>query len=489
MNFRQNTSEPSEIVIGLIGPIGCNRPMIAKTIENLAKHYSYRTEVVSMSSLINEHVTVPDHCGDNYKRVIDLMNAGNELRGRSKDSSLLAKLAAAKIAEKRDGQADRRVIYIIDSIKRPEEVEELRNIYGVGFYLFAAHSSAKSRQLYLEKQCSVHEREKRDDLIKRDRGEDNIDYGQSTSAAFHLADFFFTENGDEHKVWNSLERFFDIIFGDPFRTPTFHEYAMFMAHAAGMKSADMSRQVGAVITRNKDIVSTGANECPSPEGGTYWPTFDEKTNVIGDISNGRDYMNGIDRNAKEKQTIINSLRKGLRGAALAHLERNIESSGLMDISEYGRVVHAEMDAILGCARRGIGCDGAVIFCTTFPCHNCAKHIIASGIRDVVFIEPYPKSKAYEMHPDAIRSPEDQKDNKVLFQPFVGVGPRQFINLFSLSLGSGQKIKRKQKDGFEKAAWLRKNAVPRVKAFSISYLEKEESVKNEADELLKTVAVI
>jgi deoxycytidylate deaminase len=259
---------------------------------------------------------------------------------------------------------------------------------------------------------------------------------------------------------------------------------MFMAHAAGMRSADMSRQVGAVITTGNDIVSTGANECPQPQGGTYWPRFNEITNEINDIDGGRDYTNGIDRNAKEKQAIIDALKTDLNGDALAKLERNIESSGLTDITEYGRVVHAEMDAILACARRGIKCEGAVIFCTTYPCHNCAKHIIASGIREVVFIEPYPKSKAYDMHRDAIRAPDDFVDNKVLFQPFVGVGPRQFINLFSLSLSTGQKVRRKQKASYEKAIWTRKDALPRVKSFSISYLEKEETVGREAKALLE-----
>ena len=119
-------------------------------------------------------------------------------------------------------------------------MNELRNIYGGGFYLFAVHSAENKRQDYLKNHCLIHEKKRRESLIETDK-DDKIGHGQSTSEAFHLADFFVTENGNNTKIWNSIERSFDIIFGDPFKTPTFHEYAMFMAYAASTRSADMSR--------------------------------------------------------------------------------------------------------------------------------------------------------------------------------------------------------------------------------------------------------
>lgn len=478
MDFRQNSNEPSELVIGLIGPIGCNRKLVIETITRLAVHYSYRTEQIRLSQIIESHVQITDSGGDEYVRVSNLMTAGNTLRGLTEDDSILAKLAAAEIAIRRSTQKDRKVIYIIDSLKRPEEIEELRNIYGEGFYLFAVHSAENLREAYLQNQCSILDSDKRKNLIERDKDE-KAGHGQSTSEAFHLADFFLAEDGNNVRLWNSTKRFFDIIFGHPFKTPTFHEYAMFMAYAASMRSADLSRQVGAVIAHGNDVLSTGANECPKPAGGTYWPLFKRIDNTIYDAPNGRDYMNGIDRNGKEKQSIIDTLKHGMPPEVLSTLERNINSSGLKDITEYGRVVHAEMDAILGCARRGISCQDAVIFCTTYPCHNCAKHIIASGIKKVLYIEPYPKSKAFEMHRDAIRGPGDIEDEKVLFIPFVGVGPRQFVNLFSLTLSRGEKIVRKAKGSYEKITWERKSSRPRVKNYPTAYVDSENTVKAEA----------
>ena len=200
-------------------------------------------------------------------------------------------------------------------------------------------------------------------------------------------------------------------------------------------------------------------------------------------------MRQEDRNAKEKHNIKEMLKNGIPKHALKTLLENIEKSGLNDITEYGRVVHAEMDAILGCARRGISSKDSIMFCTTYPCHNCAKHIIASGISKVIFIEPYPKSKAYDMHDDAIRNAEDDESEKVLFLPFVGVGPRQFVNFFSMSLSVGGTVRRKKKNTFAKEKWERKNARPRVKMFPTSYRENENTVASEAHEVFSHMATI
>lgn len=91
-------------------------------------------------------------------------------------------------------------------------------------------------------------------------------------------------------------------------------------------------------------------------------------------------------------------------------------------------------------------------CTTYPCHNCARHIVAAGIREVVYIEPYPKSLAVKLHGDSImeltrradnahgggspdrkrrddakKKPEDTE--KVHFRLFSGVAPKRFATLF------------------------------------------------------------
>jgi hypothetical protein len=81
-----------------------------------------------------------------------------------------------------------------------------------------------------------------------------------------------------------------------------------------------------------------------------------------------------------------------------------------------------------------------LYVTTVPCHHCARHIVAAGIARVVYVAPYAKSLAEELHRDAVLvdpsvatesdiSPDDRR--KVTFEPFVGVGPRRFLPLFEM----------------------------------------------------------
>ena len=66
----------------------------------------------------------------------------------------------------------------------------------------------------------------------------------------------------------------------------------------------------------------------------------------------------------------------------------LRDSQLMAIIEYFRSVHAEMAALVTASRLGTTVKGATLYCTTFPCHECAKHIVAAGIERVVYVEPY-----------------------------------------------------------------------------------------------------
>jgi cytidine deaminase len=74
--------------------------------------------------------------------------------------------------------------------------------------------------------------------------------------------------------------------------------------------------------------------------------------------------------------------------------RGTRADGLLEV---GRIVHAEMSAITEAARRGLAVRNARLYCTTFPCHMCTRHVIASGIDHVIYIEPYPKSLAKQLY--------------------------------------------------------------------------------------------
>ncbi len=474
----------SELVIGLVGAVGTEiKRVVSEIIERLSA-FNYQSREIRISQEIIpflSKINATDSQNE-YKRIDSYMTAGNEARRNSQDNSILAMGAVAKICEERPDKPDEkpykpRLAYIINSLKHPEEVEKLRKIYTEGFYLIGIFSDRKTRLQYLTEDKKI-KNEDAEILMKRDEDE-HLLYGQRVRDTFHLSDFFIYIDDNSKKMKKSIWRILDILFGHPYKTPTFDEYAMFMAYSASIRSADLSRQVGAVLAQNKEIIATGANDCPQYGGGLYWPHYDVEENDIIDDEEGRDYKRKKDSNKIEKEKIISEIvskfeTKTQDQILITDLRDILKTSPLDDITEYGRVVHAEMEALLSCARNNISARGGTLYCTTFPCHNCAKHIIAAGIRRVVYIEPYQKSKAIEFHDDAIRLGFVKLANKnrtVQFEPFVGVGPRRFLDLFSMRLGAGYPLKRKDDKGHT-ILWDSKTSKLRIQMLPFSYIEKE-----------------
>lgn len=203
---------------------------------------------------------------------------------------------------------------------------------------------------------------------------------------------------------------------------------------------------------------------PASGGGSYWPGPEDQ----------RDLARGSDSNEKIKRTMVESILREFDALndgddLLEVAKRRLGGSGVLDITEFGRAVHAEMAALMNCARLGVPTSGRWLYCTTFPCHNCAKHIVAAGVERVTFIEPYPKSRAQELHPDSVTLGTDE--SKVQFRPFVGIGPRRYVDLFSLRDPLGQRIARKGSAGGV-IEWDAKEASPILPDGVVSYLERE-----------------
>ena len=59
-------------------------------------------------------------------------------------------------------------------------------------------------------------------------------------------------------------------------------------------------------------------------------------------------------------------------------------------------IHAEQNAIIQAAKLGVSIEGATLYCTHQPCVICAKMIVNSGIRRVVYEQGYPDDFALEM---------------------------------------------------------------------------------------------
>jgi deoxycytidylate deaminase len=472
------STRDSELVIGFVGPLGTDNAKIRELIMSRLSTYNYEAKLVRLSTTVIPALR-PGNLDSlsEFNRANELIDRGNRIRESSRNNAVMAIAAAAAIGESRP-QPDpngsvKRVAYIVTTLKRPEEVAELRKIYGNGFYLFGVHTEAARRVDNLMRRGSGMTRWEAERLVERDEHEAG-DYGQDTRGTYHLSDFFVADENNDDKLRNSINRCLDVVFGNPHLTPTFSEFAMFMAFASSVRSADLSRQVGAVISRGTEILSTGANDCPTAGGGLYWPIF--VGDRIDDHPRGRDYKRGFDSNTIEKYALISDIANQFPKRMRQQAESILRKSKIRDITEYGRVVHAEMDAILACSRSHVSCVGTTLHCTTFPCHNCAKHVIAAGIDQVVYVEPYPKSKAFEFHDDSVTAGKvEPPDRKVRFRPFIGIGPRLFFDLFSMSLSAGRQVVRKDDDGYA-VKWAPATASPRIPALAFAYTPFEERAK-------------
>lgn len=114
---------------------------------------------------------------------------------------------------------------------------------------------------------------------------------------------------------------------------------------------------------------------------------------------------------------------------------------------------------------------------TFPCHNCAKHIVASGIREVIYIEPYPKSQVAALFSDSIALDRKPTANQVAFSSFVGFAPTRFADFFQLP--------KRVDDDKHILNWsaIRTTAEPRISGMPAAYLAEEKSVFDSLEELM------
>jgi len=118
-------------------------------------------------------------------------------------------------------------------------------------------------------------------------------------------------------------------------------YFMEIARVVASRSTCLRRQIGAVIVKGKQIVSTGYNGAPAGH-----PHCIEVGCARQDVPSGQR-------------------------------------------SELCRAAHAEQNAINFAARHGIAIEGATLYTTTYPCSWCAKSIVNAGIARVVYLDDYP----------------------------------------------------------------------------------------------------
>ncbi|AKB76456.1 dCMP deaminase [Methanosarcina lacustris Z-7289] len=131
--------------------------------------------------------------------------------------------------------------------------------------------------------------------------------------------------------------------------PSLDEYFLEIAFVVGKRATCLRNKVGAVIVRDKRILSTGYNGAPS----------------------------------------------GMEHCLETGCIRDIEKIPSGTRHEKCRAVHAEQNAIIQAAIHGVSIAGGTLYCTHQPCILCAKMLINSNIKRVVYSIPYPDTDSLE----------------------------------------------------------------------------------------------
>ena len=485
--------ERHDLVIGFVGPIGTAWEPVIRAFEDSFCRFDYDTTTVHLVSLLDNLEfkslgSLPSRDSKDYYK--ERMNAGDAFRAATGSGASLAALAIREIEEYRSKRTkdSKPVAYLLRSCKHPDEVELLRQVYGNAFSLVGVASTADERRKTLSDSISLFDDDlslQANQLISRDASDSaNREFGQNVRDTYARADVF-VPGGAGVDTSGDVDRYIDSIFGFPFLTPLPHEEGMWFAQGAALRSGAPARQVGvALIPQIGTPVIAGMNDVPKPGGGQYWE---------GDSPDHRDFRAGYDSNPNYIRGVVQELferlseadwlvdeLKGQSGPMLVDRASETDAAGnsilggarVSALIEFTRCLHAEQAAIVNAARAGVSTQGAILYSTTFPCHECAKMIIGAGIVEVHYIEPYPKSLVDRLYRHLIdtsplaNTARGLVGNRVPFYQFLGIAPRHYSRAFS----AGQR-----KTGGDLVSFDRKRAFPRTPGWSAAAIREAESV--------------
>jgi dCMP deaminase len=149
-------------------------------------------------------------------------------------------------------------------------------------------------------------------------------------------------------------------------------------------------KVGAVLsTLDGRIISTGYNGTPSGfKSDSEYDCEDEKEILLSNCCNAKIFEDENERkiyclNCGKEIGIIDFIEGTDNYRIIGGFKIKKELS-----TDESRVIHAEMNAILFCAKYGIPTNNTILYVTTSPCIQCAKAIVQAGIKKVIYLEKY-----------------------------------------------------------------------------------------------------
>lgn len=298
---------------------------------------SGKTSIVNLLSAKNfDSLSLSDVIRDELKKRSlpesreNLINIGNELRNQF-GASVLADEIIKKIKVKNT---------VIDSIRNLAEIQSLKKLQD--FFLLAVDAPVELRFKRAKARGRVENVSTLNDFIKIDHKESShVNTHQNMTACMEQADYRIDNLGSIEQLHKSLE---DILKQLQNRIrPSWQEYFLKMAFLVAERSTCRRHHVGAIIVKDRHVVTTG--------------------------------YNGAARNTDDCLK-LGCLRDQLK----------IKSGERHEIC---RAIHAEQNAIIQAGVHGATIEGGTLYCTHTPCIICAKMIVNAGINKVVTCADYP----------------------------------------------------------------------------------------------------
>lgn len=337
------------MIIGLTGHLCVGKGEVANYLKSLG--FSY----FSLSDVLKEEA---DRLGVQKVRE-EMISLGNRFREEHGNGIL-----ALRIKEKLPAGKN----VVIDSIRNPEEVRELRKI--PGFVLIGVDSLEETRFARMLARNRPGDPKTFEEFKKL--SEDlSIEHGQQVMNCIKMADCIVINNVPVEQLHRKVDRLLkDFGFSKPGRI-SLDEYFLKVASVVAERATCKRHKIGAIAVKDKKILTTGYNGAAA------------KTTDCLELGCLRDDL-GIPSGTRQ---------------------------------EVCRAIHAEQNVIIQAALHGINLDGATIYCTHSPCILCAKMLANAKIKRFVTFGDYPDQEFLKLFQEVgvVFEKRDKPQDRIYFK--------------------------------------------------------------------------
>lgn len=423
----------------------------------LCKYYdNYLNELDELSAVVRSsyedkelYGTIMQDLGDNIRKNGNPFQSYERLDETcctliSEEANLLI-----KYFRNRPDKENRRKYFVIESFRNQYEVLYFRYRY-YEFYLMSIYADKEKR-----KSQRGPFSKNRDERDQGKQSSIHEIYKQNVSSCVDISDIAINNNGTIEGFYSKLIKYYSIIMQPGVVNLNSDEMFMNQAYSLSLKSSCISRQVGAVIIgANGYVVGAGWNDAGEGQvgcgyrHGTEFKNLDNNV-LVSNPNNEPDFREKITSNnlnypfcykdnyssfvnSKKISNLIDKKKQKLVDIGFEEVKNDKLSQLLADglnikRLEYCRALHAEENALLQTSKNGgIGVRGGKIYTTSFPCELCAKKIYQSGIKEIVFTEPYPDSISQEVIlRDGVK--------KITLRQFEGIKSHSYFRLYKPSM--------------------------------------------------------